>query len=75
MNDLVQEIATGSPITSYGETNFCRYCEVSWAEDSWAEYLKNAENPDAKNQAGWRVSHHDNDCLWVRANNLLATDG
>lgn len=78
---LVVEIANESPITSGdNEVNFCRYCERSWTENSWEEYVEVAsiliKNPDARDLPKYGLGrllfrHHDDDCLWVRANKVI----
>lgn len=79
--DFVQEIANEYPIHSVEhETNACRFCGSSWAEGTYDEYLKNVEilkaDPDARTPSGiHRIAweHHYDDCLWIRANELIRT--
>lgn len=77
---LIREIAAESPnrVDDYsGERNICKYCDQSWAERSWDEYVDNEaiilKNPNARNsmQSTIRHIHHDSDCIWVRANKII----
>jgi len=74
---LVKDIAEDGPITSWDETNYCRFCNITWAEDTFDEYLENeislAVDPGARTRTGSRIAweHHEKDCVWVRANTIL----
>lgn len=81
VTELLKEVAEDSPITEIlPEVNGCRYCQQSWAERSYDTYLENeakiAVDPDARQSNGIhriRWEHHNTDCLWVKANKLLAS--
>ena len=77
---FIRELAEEAPIIpTYCETNECKFCRQSWAEDTYAEYLKNVKilkenrealQPNKIHRVAWE--HHDDDCLWVRANELIS---
>lgn len=87
--DLVKQIASDSPITPLDEINVCKFCDSSWAESSYDDYLAHQKaidgytvtdkpqwgTPAASALFNLRNAHHHDDCLWVRANEVLASRG
>jgi hypothetical protein len=80
IEEFIRGIAEESPTYPNYDINECKFCHTSWTEDTYDEYLKNVEilkeNPEAMQpNAIYRIAweHHDDDCLWVRANQLLAS--
>ena len=70
--ELVKEIATESPITAAATYNFCRYCDVGWAEDDYQLWQDNQVRLENEPDNRLRFSHHEPDCLWVRANEICS---
>jgi hypothetical protein len=73
MNELenfVKEVANEHPIHSWNEHNECKFCGQSWAERTYEEYLEMGERMKL-GETILRLDHHYDDCLWVRANELI----
>lgn len=81
--DFIKELAKEHPITfGDSEVNYCKFCDKSWAEWDYEEYLKNEEKivpfkdkkyenmPYEIRHLIW--NHHDPECWWIRANQIVA---
>jgi len=67
-DELVQMILADSPVTAMDGFNVCRFCGTVWPEKTFAEWL----NRDAQKGNQYIGKHHDNDCVWVLANQVTS---